>query len=81
MPPEVHRTIEVMLPDQEGRRLELWAARGSARPGWTHVVQVCVRVVHVCVRLCVYRVCVCVCVCERGRERERTIWTRSGHTW
>jgi hypothetical protein len=28
-----------MLPTGKGAFLELWAAKGAPRPGWTHVVE------------------------------------------
>ena len=40
MPAETYTTLETMLPTGAGSFLELWAARGSARPGWTHVAEV-----------------------------------------
>ena len=39
IPPTVYRTIETLLPTGKGLFLELWAARGTRRPGWTHVVE------------------------------------------
>ena len=39
IPPTVYRTIETLLPTGKGLFLELWAAGGTRRPGWTHVVE------------------------------------------
>lgn len=40
-PPEVYATLETMLPGEvaSGSCLELWAAQGSARQGWTRVLE------------------------------------------
>ncbi len=35
VPQAVYDTIETLLPGAKDRFLELWAAQGSARPGWT----------------------------------------------
>jgi N6-adenosine-specific RNA methylase IME4 len=37
-PAGAFEAVETLLPTARGRFLELWAAPGSARPGWTHVV-------------------------------------------
>lgn len=39
VPPEVYCTIETLLPTGMGAFLELWAARGALREGWTHVAE------------------------------------------
>ena len=38
-PNEVFIAIETLLPTGKGQFLELWAAKGSSRPGWTHIVE------------------------------------------
>ena len=38
-PNEVFVAIETLLPTGKGQFLELWAAKGSSRPGWTHIVE------------------------------------------
>jgi hypothetical protein len=39
VPEQAIASIETMLPTGKGAFLELWAAKGAVRPGWTHVVQ------------------------------------------
>ncbi|KAK9839357.1 hypothetical protein WJX84_007602 [Apatococcus fuscideae] len=39
-PNEVFIAIETLLPTGKGEFLELWAANGTSRPGWTHVAEI-----------------------------------------
>ncbi len=38
-PEEVFIAIETLLPTGKGEFLELWAAKGASKEGWTHVAQ------------------------------------------
>ena len=52
IPPTVYRTIETLLPTGKGLFLELWAARGTRRPGWTHVVESAQQAAHMVASSC-----------------------------